>query len=62
MQQNLRDNVEALLSDDCACYVLITCDKPSKNGEMQVAMSYQGDKDLASYLLHGALETFEERL
>jgi len=37
-----------------ACYVLITCDAPSRDGQMQVEMSYEGDATLAAYILQGA--------
>ena len=39
---------------ECAAYVLITCGQPDAQGEMQVEMTYDGDKDLASYLLANA--------
>ena len=37
-----------------ACYVLITCDEPSEDGQMSVEMMYEGDAALASYLVQGA--------
>ena len=43
-----------------ACYVLITCDQLSDNGEMQVEMSYQGDATLAAYILQGAQLRLDE--
>lgn len=42
------------LRDDQACYVLITCGKPSSDGKMSVEMTYEGDPVLASYLLENA--------
>ncbi len=42
-----------------ACYVLITCGAPSESGQMQVEMTYEGDKVLASYLLESALGQIE---
>lgn len=42
------------LRDDQACYVLITCGKPSPDGKMSVEMTYEGDPVLASYLLENA--------
>ncbi len=42
------------LAKKYACYVLITCDEATDNGEMQVKMTYEGDRALASYLLQGA--------
>lgn len=49
-QQKIHD----LLAEKHACYVLITCDPPSDNGEMQVKMTYEGDPLLAAYLVQGA--------
>jgi hypothetical protein len=42
------------LKEDHACYVLITCGKPSADGKMNVEMTYEGDPILASYLLENA--------
>ncbi len=42
------------LADDGACYVLITCGAPSKDGKMEVEMTYQGDPVLAAYLVESA--------
>ncbi|MBI2742530.1 MAG: hypothetical protein HYX48_01265 [Chlamydiales bacterium] len=36
------------------CYILITCGKPSADGNMQVEMSYEGDACLAAYLIETA--------
>ena len=47
-------------SDRCAAYVLITCAPADAAGEMQVEMTYEGDKVLASYLLHSAQGYFDE--
>lgn len=43
-----------------ACYVLITCGQPSKDGTMQVEMTYEGDPTLAAYLLESAQGFFDE--
>ncbi len=42
------------LAEDHACYVLITCGQPSKDGKMQVELTYEGDPHLAAYLLESA--------
>ena len=42
------------LKEDHACYILITCGKPSADGKMSVEMTYEGDPTLASYLLENA--------
>ena len=44
------------LNEDQACYVLITCGKPSADGKMSVEMTYEGDPVLAAYLLENAQE------
>lgn len=49
-QKQLHDS----LAKDLACYVLITCDEPTDDGQMQVEMTYKGDVTLAAYLLEGA--------
>ena len=36
------------------CTVTITCKQPKADGSMNVEMSYDGDKELASYLIHSA--------
>lgn len=42
------------MTEECACYVLITCTQPNAKGEMQVEMTYDGDEALASYLIESA--------
>jgi len=42
--------------------VLITCSEPSKEGKMEVEMSYEGDESLASFLVDNASQVFDERL
>ncbi|MBS0621511.1 MAG: hypothetical protein JSR80_00930 [Verrucomicrobia bacterium] len=37
-----------------ACYVLITCGEPSEEGKMEVELTYEGDQDLATYLIESA--------
>lgn len=47
-------DVKNTLPENNACYVLITCGEPSKDGKMQVEMTYQGDPVLAAYLVESA--------
>lgn len=47
-------DVKELVGENNACYVLITCGEPSKNGDMQVEMRYEGDPLLAAYLVESA--------
>ena len=53
--------VERVLTDQSnACYVLITCAEPSEEGQMEVEMTYEGDHDLASYLIDSAQSFLQE--
>jgi hypothetical protein len=53
--------VKTVLKDRYSCYVLITCTAPCKDGKMDVAMNFEGDEDLASYLIENASQVFEAR-
>lgn len=58
------ENEKALiktLAKNHACYVLITCDEPTEDGNMQVEMTYEGDATLAAYLLQGAQSFIDEQ-
>jgi len=46
--------------EDQACYILITCGQPSKDGKLAVEMTYEGDPALASYLLKSAQGFIEQ--
>lgn len=61
MKLNTEKCLRDTLSKKHACYVLITCDAPSDNGDMSVEMSYEGDATLAAYLLQGAQEFMDEQ-
>lgn len=50
------------LAKNHACYVLITCNEPGDDGEMQVEMTYEGDAALAAYLLQGAQSFMDQEL
>ena len=54
MKKNSRLDIQKLLKEAPACYVLITCGEPTEDGNMQVEMTYQGERALAAYLLEGA--------
>lgn len=61
LKQSESDVVQAL-SQENACYVLITCGQPSEDGKMQVEMIYEGDVSLAAYLIEsaqGLLDNYE---
>lgn len=61
MNREDQKHIKQALAKNHACYVLITCDEPTENGEMQVQMCYEGDAALASYLLQGAQTIIDER-
>jgi hypothetical protein len=50
----------SVVEEDFACRVVITCKPPTPDGEMQVEMNYEGEKVLASYLLHSAQQMLED--
>ena len=54
--ENLKNN----LQKNNACYVLITCSQPNKEGKMQVELNYSGDENLAAYLIEGAKGVFDK--
>ena len=54
--------VKQALGNQHACYILITCESPSDSGEMNVQMSYEGDEDLAGFLLQGAQSHFDSQI
>lgn len=56
------EQIKKALAQHHACYVLITCSAPSSDGNMDVAMSYEGDEALAAYLVHSTHQIFEERM
>lgn len=60
MRRNVEKYLKAKLAKKHVCYVLITCDAASDNGEMQVEMTYEGDADLAVYLLQGAQDFIDD--
>jgi hypothetical protein len=55
---SVHDKVRGILSDHVG-YVLVTCRPTKQAGRMEVELSYEGDPDLASYLVEGAQGYFE---
>jgi hypothetical protein len=47
-------DIKTLLKKNNACFVLITCQEPNKEGKMHVEMTYEGDACLAAYLIESA--------
>ncbi len=59
----LLENIkEKIKGKNMVCSILITCSEPSDDGDMQVEMSYDGDRYLVSYLVKSAAEFIEEEL
>lgn len=61
MKQSRQELIQEMLSREHPCYVLITCDTPSGDGNMNVEMCYEGDPTLASYLIHGAQSIIDQQ-
>ena len=55
------DRIRKSLSENNACYVLITCTAPTDDGKMDVQMFYEGDEVLASYLVDNAQQVFDDQ-
>jgi len=53
--------IKKALGTKCACYVLITCTEPSADGKMEVEMDFDGDSDLAAFLVENAVQVFDDR-
>jgi hypothetical protein len=51
-----------LESQKHASYVLITCGQPAEDGRMDVELTYDGDVNLAAYLVDTAQEIIEEKI
>jgi hypothetical protein len=54
--------IKKALSENNTCYVLITCSEASKDGKMEVEMSYGGDPILAAYLVESAQNIIETEI
>jgi hypothetical protein len=50
------------LSENDACFVLITCGRPSQDGQMKVELSYGGDPVLAAYLVESAQNLIDKEI
>ena len=55
------DEIKKTLSENHACYVLLTCSNPTDKGEMHVEMNYEGDEILASYLVDNAQAVLQDQ-
>lgn len=54
----MEKEVKKAISNNCACYVLITCTPPDGEGKMNVEMNYEGDDTLAEFLIENATQVF----
>lgn len=54
------EKIKKSLSEQHECYVLITCGSPTKEGNMEVELSYSGDESLAAFLVDNAAQVFSE--
>jgi hypothetical protein len=50
------------LNEKNACYVLLTCSHPTKDGNMMVEVAYEGDECIASYLVDNAQHILDEQI
>lgn len=48
-------------SQDYACHIVISCQHPKDNGDMQVEMTYEGDVNLARCLVDRAASFLAEK-
>lgn len=62
MKCGLSKQIRKALAKDHACFVLVTCSEPDKEGHMEVEMNYEGDSMLAAYLLQSAQKCLDERV
>ncbi len=56
----MNELITETLSENHPCYVLITCGKPKQNGQIEVEMTFGGDRVLAAYLLESASSIMDE--
>ncbi|HEV7736520.1 MAG TPA: hypothetical protein VGO47_04005 [Chlamydiales bacterium] len=55
------EKLKSLLAKKNACYVLITCSKPTPDGQMDVELNFEGDIDLAALIVDNASQVFHEK-
>lgn len=60
-QEDPISQARKMLGGRYACYVIIACSAPSKEGKMDVEMSYEGDESLAAFLVDNASQAFDDR-
>ncbi len=64
LQSHLESSIEInrTLSENNACYVLITCGEPTQDGQMKVEFNYKGDPLLAAYLVESAQNIIDKEI
>ncbi|SCA59103.1 Uncharacterized protein AB751O23_DG_00020 [Chlamydiales bacterium SCGC AB-751-O23] len=60
MKEEIMENLKGLSLKNKACYIVISCEQPQQNGNLEVQMNYEGDETLASYLLESAQNYLEQ--
>ena len=56
------EKIRESLSENNACYVLLTCDAPARDGKMNVEMFFDGDETLAAFLVENARQVFDNQI
>lgn len=59
MKTGVDRSIKEQLAKNHLCFVLLTCNK-KKNGKMEVEMTCQGDRVIASYMLNNAQNIIDE--
>lgn len=54
LKERMQQTIAEKIQHGTVCYVLITCQEADEEGNMKVELSYEGDGDLASYLISSA--------
>lgn len=61
MKNDTSERLIKELEKEHDCYVLITCGKPTEEGNMQVEFNYKGDPALVAYLIQGAQNYMDQK-
>ena len=55
------EQLQKAVKENCACYILITCSEPNRDGKMEIELNYEGDENLAAFLIDNASQVFDDR-
>jgi hypothetical protein len=61
MRRDVEKRIKDTLAKNHACYILITCDEPTEDGQMQINLTYEGPATIASYMLQDAQSYINEQ-